>query len=58
MPNHLYAIVVLDKNGIEKNGSVDTHGCAYLPHQSPKQSEKQQFIRKPQSISSIIGGFK
>jgi hypothetical protein len=28
MPNHLYAIVVLNKNGIEKNGGVATHGRA------------------------------
>ncbi len=68
MPNHLHAIVVLDKNGIEKNDShgsyVDTHGRAYHGHaylhtnQSPKQSEKQQFVRKPKSISSFMAGFK
>ncbi|GET28407.1 hypothetical protein SD074_06090 [Prolixibacter sp. SD074] len=55
MPNHLHAIVVLDKNGIEKNGThgshgshgshdsngthVETHGRASL--QSPIQSPEQ-----------------
>ena len=65
MPNHLHAIVVLDKMENKKNdidGShgldlhVETHGRASLPSASP--SENQPFIRKPKSISSFIGGFK
>ncbi|MFO7789765.1 MAG: transposase [Bacteroidales bacterium] len=66
MPNHLHAIVVLNKNGIinmdnKLHGSdVDTHGRAYLqpPNQSIKKIQKQPCIRKPKSISSFIGGFK
>jgi len=62
MPNHLHAIIVLDKNGIdESHGThvvVETHGRASLQQQSPEQSDKQQFYRKPKSISSFIGGFK
>jgi putative transposase len=56
MPNHLHAIVILDKNGI---GGANTHGRAYLhTNQSQKRYEKQQFMRKPKSISSFMGGFK
>ncbi len=35
---------------------VETHGRASL--QSPIGSCKQQFVRKPKSISSFVGGFK
>jgi len=47
---------------------VETHGRASLqspqqspqqfPQQFPEKSDKQQFFRKPKSISSFIGGFK
>jgi putative transposase len=53
MPNHLHAIVILDKNRISDvmdgtNGyMVETHGRASLP-----------CIRLPKSISSFIAGFK
>ncbi len=83
MPNHIHAIVVLDRNSINKTDHelhdlndlydlddlpVETHGRASL--QSPLQSilhsdkqsviqiPKQQFVRKPRSISSFIAGFK
>ena len=49
MPNHLHAIVILDKNGCEPDENrimVETHGRASLPH------------REPQSISSFVAGFK
>jgi REP element-mobilizing transposase RayT len=72
VPNHLHAIVILDKNRIEKNemngsdgsdGSddshVETHGRASLQSpQSQNESYKQPFVRKPKSISSFVGGFK
>ncbi len=60
MPNHLHAIVILDKT----HGVVETHGRASLrrrrqqPPQSTPQSKTQPFSRKPKSISSFIGGFK
>lgn len=46
MPNHIHAIVILIKPKTEKLNS--THN----PH------EKSALIRKPQSISSFIAGFK
>lgn len=49
MPNHLHAIVVLNKPEINQNDDahdvVETHGRASLQ-------------RKPQSISSFVAGFK
>ena len=70
MPNHIHAIIVLEKNN-ETNGShvveivdvvdvVETHGRASLQHQqqSIERSAGINFIRKPKSISSFIGGFK
>lgn len=64
MPNHIHAIVVLDKlkinnlNGL--NGlhglNVETHGRASLPIVHPTAEPK--FIRKPKSISSFFAGFK
>ena len=65
MPNHLHAIVIIEKSkndddlniihGMNNtNGShdlhVETHGRASL--------QNQPFYRKPQSLSSFIGGFK
>jgi len=52
MPNHIHAIIVLDKTNIDS--TVETHGRVSL------QSEPQPtgFIRRPQSVSSFIGGFK
>ncbi|MFW6248509.1 MAG: transposase [Bacteroidota bacterium] len=66
MPNHVHAIVILDKNGIEKNemngshGShVETHGRASLQSpQSQIELYKKPFVRKPKSISSFMAGFK
>ena len=74
MPNHLHAIIILKKTIIENMDDlhelhklhelhglhglhVETHGRASL--QSTKQSTKQSnFVRKPKSISSFIGGYK
>ena len=68
MPNHLHAIVILDKTEIERlnvtpglRGTdglqiVETHGRASL--QSNPASPLQPPIRLPQSISSFIAGFK
>lgn len=66
MPNHIHAIVVLEKNNEILNNSndtigdddydfVDTHGRVYLQNH---ESNNQSFIRKPKSISSFIAGFK
>jgi len=71
MPNHLHAIIVLDKSEIENNNDdvigshgshVEMHGRASL--QSPEQWELRQPIkqnhpiRKSKSISSFFAGFK
>ena len=62
MPNHLHAIVVLEKPEI--NGShdshVETHGRASLQFEQSIEPSKNKslFIRKPKSISSFIDGFK
>jgi len=63
MPNHLHAIVVLDNDETKTNKShgpcVETHGRASLQsNQSNEQTQKQQFVRKPKSISSFIAGYK
>jgi REP element-mobilizing transposase RayT len=84
MPNHIHAIIILDKNethatNVETamnplntangvNGAaVETHGRASLRPNRPDQSDRPNpsncpnpsaFIRKPQSISSFIAGFK
>ena len=57
MPNHLHAIVVLEKlknDHNDENGlhgfHVETHGRASLPEYQPN--------RLPKSISSFIGGLK
>ena len=62
MPNHIHAIVILEKRG-ELDGPhathvVETNGRSFLqqsPHKSPHQPK---LIRLPKSISSFIGGFK
>ncbi|HMA61659.1 MAG TPA: transposase [bacterium] len=70
MPNHLHAIVVLEKmddspvgrDGCDGNdGHVETHGRASLRahHDDRDQRNKNpELTRKPKSISSFIGGFK
>jgi REP element-mobilizing transposase RayT len=70
MPNHLHAIVLLKKSFNEQlfdfqrmngtNGTnVETHGRASLQQQPTEYSIKpSNFIRKPQSISSFVAGFK
>jgi len=60
MPNHLHAIVLLKKNNLDDadglyGTDVDMHGRAYL--RSNAQT-RQQFVRKPKSISSFMAGFK
>ena len=70
MPNHLHAIVILDKskctdvietNGdvMETRGCVETHGRASLQYQRQyHQPTPIQFQRQPKSISSFVAGFK
>jgi REP element-mobilizing transposase RayT len=55
MPNHLHAIVVLEKpiSDLDDCLDVDTHGSGYLQSFKPPN-----FIRLPKSISSFIAGFK
>lgn len=52
MPNHIHAIVVLETNNKELNDSHDTHV------ETHGRVSLQLLIRKPQSISSFIAGFK
>ena len=71
MPNHLHAIVVIDKSvngdtmgydGVMMNGDmrhvrhVETHGRASL--QSTEHSQPPHLHRKPKSLSSFIAGYK
>jgi REP element-mobilizing transposase RayT len=74
MPNHLHAIVLLKKTNNDQlfdfqrmngtNGTnIETHGRASLQQQPTEYSikpstEPSNFIRKPQSISSFVAGFK
>ncbi len=63
MPDHLHAIVILDKSKCECSGHVgthdlvETHGRASLP-QPQSQPPTPQFQRQPKSISSFVAGFK
>lgn len=52
MPNHIHAIIVLDKTNVDTGPTVETHGRVSL------QGQTNGFIRRPRSISSFIGGFK
>jgi len=64
MPNHLHAIVKIDKSKIitdthdKKDGSshVETHGRASLL--SDQKNKQTGFYRKPKSLSSFIAGYK
>ena len=72
MPNHLHAIVILDKTkctDIDTRGHtetndivdiVETHGRAFLQYrqQYHQSPAPTQFQRRPQSISSFVAGFK
>ncbi len=53
MPNHLHAIVILDKAKCMDNGGT-THGDIL----TDSTSHRPQFQRKPKSISSFVAGFK
>ena len=69
MPDHLHAIVILDKSKCDCSGHVgmhdrvvtqnrvETHGRASLP-QPQSQPTSPQFQRQPKSISSFVAGFK
>lgn len=69
MPDHLHAIVILDKSKCDCSGHVgmhdrvgthdhvETHGRASLP-QPQSQPPTPQFQRNPKSISSFVAGFK
>ncbi len=54
MPNHLHAIIILDKTNCTDDSTVETHGRASL-QQSPTP---QKLQRQPKSISSFVAGFK
>jgi len=55
MPNHLHAIVVLDKtNCTIPKGTPHT----YYPCECVNVGIAPQFQRKPKSISSFVAGFK
>ena len=58
MPDHLHAIVILDKSK-HTVGNVETHGRASLQHPThPQNPMPPQFQRQPKSISSFVAGFK
>ena len=57
MPNHLHAIVTLDKKEVQDN--VETHGRFVETHgRASLQSQTVTFHRKPKSLSSFVAGFK
>lgn len=68
MPNHLHAILIMDKtdgpnHSIKPCGMdiVETHGRASLLRRrvdSERPPSNQRPIRKPKSISSFVAGFK
>ena len=70
MPDHLHAIVILDKSKCEcsghvgtrgnvgMHGRVETHGRASLPTPPTSPIPSPQFQRQPKSISSFVAGFK
>lgn len=63
MPNHIHAIIVLEKPIDEMidgtDGThVETHGRASLQSTTVQPTEQSKFIRKPKSISSFIAGYK
>ena len=65
MPNHLHAIIILEKSKNQNinqshQSHVETHGRASLQStdQTIVNSTNKQFIRLPKSISSFIGGYK
>ncbi len=67
MPNHIHAIIVLKKIGLQdfRDSPVETHGRASLhaaTNQTTNQSnhpQKQPILyRKPKSISSFMAGYK
>ncbi len=67
MPNHLHAIVILDKKHCEcvmqsQGRNVETHGRASLQSESKSETESKskqlQLQRQPKSISSFVAGFK
>src|SRR5690554_5538113 len=57
MPNHLHAIVILDKNRLDVAMDVATHGRASL-RPSMRASSHSSPQRLPKSISSFMAGFK
>ncbi len=60
MPNHLHAIIILDKTNCTDDSTVETHGRASLQQsQTPQEpSTPQKLQRQPKSISSFVAGFK
>ena len=64
MPDHLHAIVILDKSKYEcpghvgMHGHVETHGRASLHPSQPNNPMPPQFQRQPKSVSLFVAGFK
>ena len=55
MPNHLHAIVILDKTNCTIK---DETPQSYYPYGCVNVGISSQFQRKPKSISSFVAGFK
>lgn len=68
MPNHLHAILIIRKNGGDGGGGgggrdarpcVSTGSCVSTDESSTIGAlSHQKLYRKPQSLSSFVGGFK
>ena len=58
MPNHIHAIIVLDKTNVDAEPTVKTHGPPVETHGRVSLQQPSEFIRRPRSVSSFIGGFK
>lgn len=61
MPNHIHAIIVLDKNDVipvETHGRASLHNNAHLQNDPSLQHNMIAPYRSPKSISSFVAGFK
>ena len=57
MPNHIHGIIMINKNNVDINYSVETQDFASL--QSPKYDQyKNKFGPQSKNLASIIRGFK
>lgn len=61
MPNHLHAIIIIDKTnetGSETHGRASRSGRASRFYSTSHYSISPEFHRKPKSISSFVAGYK